>query len=76
MDIMLDDYMLKNISINTKVVLGGYPRNEIFFDKERAKELKKELNLENKQIIVYFWIFSDIKSLLCNAQCLVWTFCL
>ena len=53
MDIMLDDYMLKNISINTKVVLGGYPRNEIFFDKERAKELKKELNLENKQIIVY-----------------------
>lgn len=52
-DVMLDDYMINNIAVNTKVVLGGYPRNEIFFDKKRALELKKEYNLEDKQIIAY-----------------------
>ena len=44
-DVMLDDYMINNIATDTKVVLGGYPRNEIFFDKKRASELKSQLNL-------------------------------
>lgn len=52
-DVMLDDYMINNIATDTKVVLGGYPRNEIFFDKERASELKNQLNLNDKQIIAY-----------------------
>ncbi|CCX36296.1 putative glycosyl/glycerophosphate transferases involved in teichoic acid biosynthesis TagF/TagB/EpsJ/RodC [Clostridium sp. CAG:1000] len=52
-DVMLDDYMINNIAADTKVVLGGYPRNEIFFDKERASELKNQLNLNDKQIIAY-----------------------
>lgn len=52
-DVMLDDYMINNIATDTKVVLGGYPRNEIFFDKKRASELKSQLNLNDKQIIAY-----------------------
>lgn len=52
-DVMLDDYMINNIATDTKVVLGGYPRNEIFFDKERARDLKNQLNLNDKQIIAY-----------------------
>ncbi len=51
-DIMIRDYMLNNIS-NSKVILAGYPRNEIFFNQKRRINLKKELNLEDKQLIAY-----------------------
>ena len=51
---MLEDYMINNIaSSDTKVVMSGYPRNEIFFDDSRREELRKELGLQNKKIIMY-----------------------
>ena len=31
----------------------GYPRNSIFFNRNREKEIRDELNLNNKKIIVY-----------------------
>ena len=31
----------------------GYPRNAIFFNRNREKEIREELELQNKQIIVY-----------------------
>ena len=49
---MMDDYMLRDIA-NNKVMLCGYPRNEVFFDKSRKNQLKKTMNLEGKQIIAY-----------------------
>lgn len=52
-DKMIRAYMLENISINTKILSEGYPRNEIFFDKERATQLKKEIGLGDKQVIIY-----------------------
>ncbi len=41
MDHMLEDYMLKNL-VNNKCVLNGYPRNTIFFNEERAKEIRQK----------------------------------
>lgn len=53
-DHMIEDYMLANIATeDTKVVLSGYPRNEIFFDDARRNELKEKLGLKNKEVIMY-----------------------
>lgn len=51
-DIMLDAYMIRNIT-NSKVMESGYPRNSIFYNKERIEEIKKNENLQGKQIMVY-----------------------
>lgn len=51
-DNMFRDYMLPDIYAG-KVLLAGYPRNEIFFDTNRRAELKKKLKLDGKQIIAY-----------------------
>ena len=51
-DIMTRDYMLNSIC-KGKAILSGYPRNEIFFNKSRRNDIKKKLNLENKQLIAY-----------------------
>ena len=49
---MLDAYMIRNIT-NAKVLESGYPRNSIFYNKNRAEEIRKENDLQGKQIIVY-----------------------
>lgn len=65
MDIMLDDYMIRDLIGKTHILLSGYPRNEIFFDKERAKKLKQELHLEGKEIIAYMptWRGSNVDNI-------------
>lgn len=52
MEHMIEDYMIEDISDN-KVMLCGYPRNEIFFNLNRKKQIRKELKLEDKQLIAY-----------------------
>jgi CDP-glycerol glycerophosphotransferase len=49
---MKRDYMLDNI-FNGKYIISGYPRNSIFFDSQARNSLKKDLDLKNKEIIVY-----------------------
>ncbi len=49
---MKEDYMLDNLFKN-KYVISGYPRNSAFFDKERAAEIRAELEIEDKQVSVY-----------------------
>lgn len=49
---MIEDYMLSNIS-NAKVLLEGYPRNEIFFDTNSRNNVKHNLNLDKKEVFVY-----------------------
>ena len=49
---MLRDFMLSNIA-KGKILLSGYPRNEVFLDENRRKELKKKLKLEDKELIAY-----------------------
>ena len=58
MDHMIEDYMLENIS-HSKILLAGYPRNTIFFDKKRKEEIRKELKIEDKQVIAYMPTYRD-----------------
>lgn len=51
-DKMRTSFMLDNL-YNGKYVISGYPRNDIFFDENDRKKIKKELNIEDKKVIVY-----------------------
>lgn len=50
-DIMLRDYMLPGLAKN-KILLSGYPRNEIFLS-AGSEQIRRELELEGKQLIAY-----------------------
>lgn len=52
MNHMVRDYMFANLS-NAKVLMEGYPRNEIFFDRESENEIKSLEKLEGKEIFAY-----------------------
>ena len=49
---MLEDYMIDNIA-SGKILLCGYPRNSIFFNKERRVEIKENIGLLDKELIAY-----------------------
>ena len=49
---MIEDYMLENIC-DAKIILGGYPRNTIFLNKEANSLVREELNLKDKEVFVY-----------------------
>lgn len=51
-DVMMECYNL-NPLYTGKVVMAGYPRNEVFFDAESGKDLKKKLGLEGKTVYGY-----------------------
>ena len=55
-DKMLDVYWLNNI-YQGKILETGYPRNALFFDNERREQIRKELGLEDKQVIMYMPTF-------------------
>ncbi len=48
----LDAYMIRDL-YNGKILNVGYPRNSVFFDRNREKELREQLNLKNKKIYIY-----------------------
>lgn len=49
---MVSAYMLQNLSKAT-ILNEGYPRNSVFFNKERRSELRKKFDVDDKEIIVY-----------------------
>jgi len=51
-DHMMHDYMLKNTYGGTPLVMGS-PRNEAFFDEQRARAVRERLGLVGKRVIVY-----------------------
>lgn len=51
-DIFLGDYMIDKI-YEGDIMLSGYPRNSSFFRPQRYEEIRKECDLEGKQVIVY-----------------------
>lgn len=53
---MVEDYMIGNIA-KGKIIYSGYPRNEIFFDKNRRSELRTKLGLDNKRVYAYMPTF-------------------
>lgn len=51
-DVFVDDYMLRNFG-RTKLLMAGYPRNQIFLNKNRREEVRKECGFGDKQIIAF-----------------------
>ncbi len=49
---MVSAYSIREL-YKGKVLSAGYPRNAIFFDEKRRQQLKKELKLDKKEVIVY-----------------------
>lgn len=49
---MIEDYMLENIS-ESKILLAGYPRNEVFFDKNSELKIRGDLDLVDKKVYAY-----------------------
>lgn len=52
MNHMIEDYMFSNLS-EAKILLEGYPRNQVFFDEELKKNIREQHNLQNKQVLIY-----------------------
>ena len=50
-DIMIDDYMLKGLAQN-RILLCGYPRNEVFLSGDAAK-IRRDFGLEGKTLYAY-----------------------
>lgn len=51
-NIFFDDYMLNEV-YRGKVLLSGYPRNSSFYRLDRRDKIRKDLELEDKQVMVY-----------------------
>ena len=51
-DVFMKDYMLENM-YQGNVLLSGYPRNSVFFNKSRYQQIRRDCGLEQKQVIVY-----------------------
>lgn len=51
-NVMIRDYMLENISSGS-YVLGGYPRNEVFFNDTAREILRGQLGLSGKRVYAY-----------------------
>lgn len=49
---MINDYMITTLYENN-ILVSGYPRNEVFFDKKARDRVRKELGICNKQVIAY-----------------------
>lgn len=49
---LTEDYMIENLG-NTRILLGGYPRNTEFMDEERRSVIRRECGLENKEVYAY-----------------------
>lgn len=60
-DHLIEDYMLENIC-KAKVILSGYPRNTAFLDENSRKEIRKELNLDDKEILIYMPTWRECKT--------------
>lgn len=51
-DIMVSAYFLDNL-YQGKILCSGYPRNSVFFDKERSRLLRENLGYTNKKLYCY-----------------------
>lgn len=49
---MLEDYMVENLG-SAKVLLTGYPRNEVFLTEGRRQEIRKACGMEDMEVYAY-----------------------
>lgn len=52
LEVMIRDYMLENIA-HGACILGGYPRNEVFFDRQAGGRIREELGICGKRIYAF-----------------------
>lgn len=52
MDHMMEDYNLNHLYTG-KVILSGYPRNAVFWDREAAAAVRKKYGMEGKETFAY-----------------------
>ena len=52
MDHMMEDYNLNHLYTG-KVILSGYPRNAIFWDKDAAAAVRKQYGMDGKETFAY-----------------------
>ncbi len=52
------DYMIEQL-FRGEYLLGGYPANDIFFDKKHEKATKEKIGLKGKKIVVYMPTWRD-----------------
>lgn len=60
-DVMMEDYNLDKL-FTKKTIIGGYPRNAIFSDKEAGEAVKKQLGLEGKRVYAYMPTWRGVNS--------------
>lgn len=60
-DCMMEDYNLEKLYTN-KTIIGGYPRNAIFNDKEAGLTVKEQLGLKDKTVYVYMPTWRGVNS--------------
>ena len=53
LDKLVDSARVRNLLTNTKALYCGYPRNQVFFDDERRKELRIANHIQHKEVFVY-----------------------
>ena len=56
---MRQDYMLEQL-YQGDYILGGYPANDIFFSEKTEKEVREQLNLQGKKVVVYMPTWRDV----------------
>lgn len=49
---MLEDYMVENLG-SAKVLLTGYPRNEVFLTEGRSAQIRSACGMEDKEVYAY-----------------------
>lgn len=49
---MMEDYNLYEL-FSGEAIVSGYPRNSIFLDTQKANEMRKRFNLEDKEVFAY-----------------------
>lgn len=64
---LTEDYMIENLG-NTKVLLGGYPRNTEFLDNGRREVIRRECGFENMEIYAYLPTWRGILNQVANEE--------
>ncbi len=52
MEHMIESYRLSD-NLTGTILLNGYPRNAVFFDRDAARRLRIQMELENKRVYAY-----------------------
>ncbi len=52
-NVMCRDYFLDKLSVKTKYIISGYPRNTVFFNNTYKEQIVEKYNLHNKKMWAY-----------------------